>query len=177
MPVLTIGDEFPAYRLTALKGGDLRAMGVAQPDDYFEEITEESHPGKWRVVFFWPKDFTFVCPTEIAAFGRLNGEFEDRDVQILGVSGDNEFCHFQWRAQNEDLKTVPFPMLADTNRDLMVACGVKRADGTAPPDLGERDRTGSERIARNGGLPQAVGCDGDGHSASLSGTASQHHLS
>ena len=100
MPVLTIGDEFPAYRLTALKGGDLRAMGVAQPDDYFEEITEESHPGKWRVVFFWPKDFTFVCPTEIAAFGRLNGEFEDRDVQILGVSGDNEFCHFQWRAQN-----------------------------------------------------------------------------
>ena len=131
MPVLTIGDEFPAYRLTALKGGDLRAMGVAQPDDYFEEITEESHPGKWRDVFFWPKDFTFVCPTEIAAFGRLNGEFEDRDVQILGVSGDNEFCHFQWRAQNEDLKTVPFPMLADTNRDLMVACGVKRADGTA----------------------------------------------
>ena len=107
MPVLTIGDEFPAYRLTALKGGDLRAMGVAQPDDYFEEITEESHPGKWRVVFFWPKDFTFVCPTEIAAFGRLNGEFEDRDVQISESPGDNEFCHFQWRAQNEDLKTRP----------------------------------------------------------------------
>ena len=132
MAVLTIGDQFPAYELTGVVPGKLAEIEANKPEDYFTTVSSEGlDEDTWRVVFFWPKDFTFVCPTEIAAFGRLNGEFEDRDVQILGVSGDNEFCHFQWRAQNEDLKTVPFPMLADTNRDLMVACGVKRADGTA----------------------------------------------
>ena len=71
------------------------------------------------MVFFWPKDFTFVCPTEIAAFGKLNDEFADRDAQVLGVSVDNEFVHFQWRAQHEDLKKLPFPMLSDLKRELV----------------------------------------------------------
>ena len=131
MPVLTIGDEFPAYRLTALKGGDLRAMGVAQPDDYFEEITEESHPGKWRVVFFWPKDFTFVCPTEIAAFGDLYQDFKDRDCEVVGVSVDNEYTHYAWRRSHDKLQDLPFPMASDLNRELTEALGIKRATGEA----------------------------------------------
>ncbi|MCP9624232.1 peroxiredoxin, partial [Nocardia otitidiscaviarum] len=85
----------------------------------------------WRIVFFWPKDFTFVCPTEIAAFGKLNEEFADRDAQVLGVSVDNEFVHFQWRAQHEDLKTLPFPMLSDLKRELSAATGVLNAEGVA----------------------------------------------
>jgi peroxiredoxin (alkyl hydroperoxide reductase subunit C) len=92
MSSLTIGHQFPAYRLTALIGGDLSKVDAQQPGDYFTTISSDDHPGKWRVVFFWPKDFTFVCPTEIATFGKLNDEFEDREAQILGVSIDSESC-------------------------------------------------------------------------------------
>lgn len=131
MTLRTIGDEFPAYNLTAVIGGDLSKVNAQQPDDYFTTVTSDDHPGKWRVIFFWPKDFTFVCPIEIAAFGRLNDEFADRDTQVLGASVDNEFVHFQWRAQHEDLKTLPFPMLSDLKRELAEAAGVLNADGVA----------------------------------------------
>ncbi|MFI9409338.1 peroxiredoxin [Nocardia gamkensis] len=131
MALLTIGDQFPAYNLTAVIGGDLSKVDAQQPDDYFTRITSDDHAGKWRIVFFWPKDFTFVCPTEIAAFGKLNDEFADRDAQVLGASVDNEFVHFQWRAQHEDLKTLPFPMLSDLKRELATATGVLNADGVA----------------------------------------------
>ncbi|MEV4238904.1 peroxiredoxin [Nocardia sp. NPDC049737] len=131
MALLTIGDQFPAYNLTAVIGGDLSKVDAQQPDDYFTRITSDDHAGKWRIVFFWPKDFTFVCPTEIAAFGKLNEEFADRDAQVLGASVDNEFVHFQWRAQHEDLKTLPFPMLSDLKRELATAAGVLNVDGVA----------------------------------------------
>ncbi|MGW5140731.1 peroxiredoxin [Nocardia beijingensis] len=131
MALLTIGDQFPAYNLTAVIGGDLSKVDAQQPDDYFTRITSDDHAGKWRIVFFWPKDFTFVCPTEIAAFGKLNDEFEDRDAVVLGASVDNEFVHFQWRAQHEDLKALPFPMLSDLKRELAAATGVLNADGVA----------------------------------------------
>lgn len=131
MALLTIGDQFPAYNLTAVIGGDLSKVDAQQLDDYFTQITSDDHAGKWRIVFFWPKDFTFVCPTEIAAFGKLNDEFEDRDAQVLGASVDNEFVHFQWRAQHEDLKTLPFPILSDLKRELATATGVLNADGVA----------------------------------------------
>ena len=131
MALLTIGDQFPDFELTALKGGDLREVNANQPEDYFEEINNQSYEGKWRVIFFYPKDFTFVCPTEIAAFGKLNDEFEDRDTQILGGSVDNEFSHFNWRATHPDLKTIPFPMISDIKHDLIKALGVENADGVA----------------------------------------------
>lgn len=131
MALLTIGDQFPAYRLTALIPGDLSAVDAKQPEDYFTTISSDDYAGKWRVIFFWPKDFTFVCPTEIAAFGKLNDEFADRDAQVLGASIDNEFVHFQWRAQHEDLKKLPFPMLADLKREMTEASGVLNSDGVA----------------------------------------------
>jgi len=131
MALLTIGDQFPAYNLTAVIGGDLTKVDAKQPDDYFTQVSSDDYAGKWRIVFFWPKDFTFVCPTEIAAFGKLEEEFADRDAQVLGASVDNEFVHFQWRAQHEDLKTLPFPMLSDLKRELSTATGVLNADGVA----------------------------------------------
>ena len=121
--MLTVGDRFPEYELTACVSLDA--------DNAFETINHKSHQGKWRVVFFWPKDFTFICPTEIAEFGRLNGEFADRDAQVLGVSVDNEFVHYAWRKDHPDLRDLPFPMLSDIKRELTAACGVLGEDGVA----------------------------------------------
>ena len=96
----------------------------------FSEISQASYAGKWLVVFFWPMDFTFVCPTEIAEFGKKNGEFADRDAQVLGLSCDSEFVHLAWRTHHPDLKNLPFPMLADTKRELSTALGIlHREDG------------------------------------------------
>ena len=121
--MLTVGDRFPEYELTACVSLD--------PDSAFETIDHKTYDGKWRVVFFWPKDFTFVCPTEIAEFGRLNEEFADRDAQVLGVSVDSEFVHHAWRKDHPDLRDLPFPMLADVRRELSSALGVLGEDGVA----------------------------------------------
>jgi alkyl hydroperoxide reductase subunit AhpC len=114
--MLTVGDRFPEFRLKAVVSTD--------PDHAFEVLSQDSHPSKWKVVFFWPKDFTFVCPTEIAAFGRLNGEFADRDTQVLGVSTDSEYVHLAWRKDHPDLRDLPFPMVADIKRELSQQCGI-----------------------------------------------------
>ena len=131
MSILTVGDKFPELDLTALKGGDLHEANAQSPEDYFENVTLDKYQGKWKVVFFYPKDFTFVCPTEIAAFGKLDEDFQDRDTQILGGSTDNEFAHFNWRATHPELKTIPFPMFADVRHDLIRALGVENAAGVA----------------------------------------------
>lgn len=114
--MLTVGEKFPAFELTAVVDTDMKKA--------FETITETSYPGKWKVYFFWPKDFTFVCPTEIAAFGKANKDFADRDAQILGVSIDSEFVHHAWRNSHPDLKDLPFPMLSDLKRDLSEQLGI-----------------------------------------------------
>ena len=108
--MLKVGDKFPEFKLKATVSTDVQTA--------FTEITHESHPGKWLLVFFWPKDFTFVCPTEIAEFGKLNQEFADRDAQILGASTDSEFVHLAWRQHKQELEDLPFPMLADIKREL-----------------------------------------------------------
>jgi alkyl hydroperoxide reductase subunit AhpC len=114
--MLTIGDTFPAFTLKAVVSRD--------PKTAFVDLTERSDQGKWKVVFFWPKDFTFVCPTEIAAFGKLAGEFKDRDTVVYGVSTDSEFVHLAWRNNHPDLKDLPIPMVADIKRELSQALGI-----------------------------------------------------
>lgn len=123
--MLTVGDKFPSFDLTAVKGG---AEGLGGPGKSFIQINNESDAGKWKVVFFWPKDFTFICPTEIAAFGKLAGEFADRDTVVYGVSTDSEFVHLNWRVYNEDIKDLPIPMLADIKRELSTALGILDKD-------------------------------------------------
>lgn len=111
-----IGQRFPDFSLTGVVSNDL--------DGAFRPFTHDSFPGKWKVVFFWPKDFTFVCPTEIAAFGRLEKEFQARDAQVLGVSIDSEFVHLAWRREKEELRNLPFPMLSDIKRELSGRLGI-----------------------------------------------------
>ena len=114
--MLTVGDKFPSF--------DLNAVVDIDPAKAFERITDQSNQGKWKIVFFWPKDFTFVCPTEIAAFGKLNGDFNDRDAVVYGASIDSEFVHLAWRQNHTDLKDLPFAMLADIKRELTTALGI-----------------------------------------------------
>jgi alkyl hydroperoxide reductase subunit AhpC len=114
--MLAIGDKFPDFKLKATVSTDQKSA--------FEEITHESYPGRWKVYFFWPKDFTFVCPTEIAGFAKLNKQFQDRDAQVIGGSTDSEFVHLAWRNNHEDLKNLPFPMLADIKRELAEDLGI-----------------------------------------------------
>lgn len=114
--MIGVGEKLPEFSVPATVS---RERGKE-----FTTISDKDYTGKWKVLFFWPKDFSFVCPTEIAAFGRLNKEFADRDAQILGGSTDNEFAHLAWRNDHEDLHDLPFPMLADTNRELTGSIGV-----------------------------------------------------
>ena len=78
--MLGVGDKLPAFNVKATAQLPLKDITI---DNVFIEVNNQSYKGKWLVVFFYPKDFTFVCPTEIAAFGDLNDEFKDRDTQVL----------------------------------------------------------------------------------------------
>ena len=122
--MLGVGEKFPSFKLKATVSTD--------KNNAFKEITDTTYRDKWKVYFFWPKDFTFVCPTEIAAFAKLHRDFQDRDAQILGGSTDSEYVHQAWRQHHEDLKNLPFPMLADIRRDLCEQLGIiDPAEGVA----------------------------------------------
>ncbi len=114
--MLGVGSKFPQFSGKAVITNNVH--------DAFVEISNQSYKGKWLVFFFWPKDFTFVCPTEIAEFGKLNDQFKDRDAQLIGASTDSEFVHLAWRSQKDELKNLPFPMFADVKRDLTQALGI-----------------------------------------------------
>jgi len=114
--MLGIGDKLPEFKATGVVSNDL--------SDAFTEITNETNGDKWQVLFFWPKDFTFICPTEIAEFGELNGEFEAAGAKVLGISTDSEFVHLAWRKDHSDLNNLPFPMVADITRELSEGLGI-----------------------------------------------------
>lgn len=118
---LGVGEQFPQFNLTAVDGKKFADITI---DNVFVNIDNNTYKGKWLVVFFYPKDFTFVCPTEIAAFGDLNEEFADRDTQVLTGSVDSEFVHWAWRKHQPELRDLPFPMLADVKRELSTALGI-----------------------------------------------------
>jgi peroxiredoxin (alkyl hydroperoxide reductase subunit C) len=122
--MLTVREKFPQF--------NLKAVVSLEKGKEFQEIDNNSYEGKWQVVFFWPMDFTFICPTEIAEFGRRNKDFADRDAQVLGVSTDTHFVHLAWRNNHADLKELPFPMLADTKKELSSALGVLHNEEGVP---------------------------------------------
>ena len=102
----TVGDKVTKFAVTGVNPGK---------DDFFT-ITEESFEGKWKVIVYYPKDFTFVCPTEIVAYDKLAQDFADRDAVLLTGSTDNEFCKLAWQAAHEDLKKIKHIQFADTQR-------------------------------------------------------------
>ncbi len=122
--MLGVGKPFPHFNLKAVTGTDLKTA--------FSEVNNDTYKGKWLVAFFYPKDFTFVCPTEIKGFNELNGQFKDRDAQILAFSTDSEFVHLAWKQNNADLKDLKFPMVSDLKRELSQKLGIlDDAEGVA----------------------------------------------
>lgn len=119
--MLTVGDLFPNFDLVAVCGGNVNSLTL---DNAFINVNNNSYQGMWKVVFFYPKDFTFVCPTEISGFARLYDEFRIRKAQIIGCSLDSEYVHLAWRKENIMLHDVPFPIMSDIKRELSFDLGI-----------------------------------------------------
>ena len=102
----TVGNKIEKFAVTGVNPGK---------DDFFT-ITDESFAGKWKVIVYYPKDFTFVCPTEIVAYDKLAGDFKDRDAVLLTGSTDNEFCKLAWQKAHPDLAKITHVQFADTQR-------------------------------------------------------------
>ena len=121
----TVGDKLEPFVITGINPGS----------DQFFDITEKSYSGKWKVIVYYPKSFTFVCPTEIVGYDKLHQDFTDRDTVLLTGSTDNEFCVLAWQAAHEDLKKVKHTQFADTQRgqlSLVEQLGVFYAPAGAP---------------------------------------------
>ena len=108
----TVGDKLEKFLVTGVKPGALA------PEGAFVDITEETWKGRWKVIVYYPKDFTFVCPTEIVAYDKLNKDFADRDAVLLIGSTDNEFVKLAWKNAHEGLKATTSWFFADTHRNL-----------------------------------------------------------
>jgi lipoyl-dependent peroxiredoxin subunit C len=126
----TVGDKLEAFTVTGVKPGfnNHEENGVSA----FEQINEKSFPGKWKIIYFYPKDFTFVCPTEIVGFDKLSKAFAERDAVLLGGSTDNEFSKLGWRREHKDLNKLNHYSFADVTGSLVDQLGVRdKAEGVA----------------------------------------------
>ncbi|MBA3678867.1 peroxiredoxin [Candidatus Saccharibacteria bacterium] len=105
--MLKLNQPAPEFKLPAYQKG--------LKDDY-KEISLKDFKGKWVILFFYPRDFTFVCPTEIKGFAKMCAEFQKIDTEILAASTDSQFSHKAWFER--DLDMVAFPVLSDTSHTL-----------------------------------------------------------
>ena len=121
--MLTVGDKLPALTIPVQQGSALPAG---------ETLDLSDNQGKWKILFYWPKDFTFVCPTEIIGCGDLQRDFEDRDAVLIGASTDTDFVHHAWRKADARLAACDFPWIADNKKELAEALGIlDRDEGVA----------------------------------------------
>lgn len=105
-----LGQKAPVFSGTALNGGDAAKF---TPDNAFKDISLEDYKGKWVIFFFYPLDFTFVCPTELVEFGKAYEEFKSMDTEVVACSTDSQFSHLAWRQNDKTLQNLPYPILAD----------------------------------------------------------------
>ena len=107
--------------LVGKKAPDFDAKAVINGNQIIENFSLSQYKGKYVVLFFYPLDFTFVCPTELLAFQHVLGKFEKRNVQVIGVSVDSEFSHWKWlqTPQNEGgIKGVTYPIVSDISKTI-----------------------------------------------------------
>ena len=142
-----VGQEAPDFTAKACVGNDIvdYTLSKAGWDD-----------DKYTVLFFYPKDFTFVCPTEIIAFSDAVAKFEERNVQVVGVSVDNEHCKYAWKQvpRNEGgLGAIDYPLVADVTREISEDYGVLSDGGVAFRGLFLIDSNGIVRHALVNDMP------------------------
>lgn len=112
-----IGQKAPEWQSAAYVNGEQKTIG------------NKDFEGKWHVIYWYPLDFTFVCPTEIRGFQELLGEFDDDDVAVIGASTDSFFSHKAWFADGKTFnEKITHPVIADTNHSVTRAFGVLNED-------------------------------------------------
>jgi alkyl hydroperoxide reductase subunit AhpC len=127
--MLRVEDKVPPFEVVGVKPGFNTYQ--EKGESAFEILTERSFPGKWKILFFYPKDFTFVCPTELTGFARYAAEFSKRGAVVMGGSTDNEHCKLAWRRESEALNRLPIWQFADAKGSLVDGLGVRSMDGVA----------------------------------------------
>lgn len=126
-----LGDEFPSFKLKAVVGKDVENVGI---DDVFTHIDDSIYKSKnkWLTIFFYPHDFSCLCPSEVAGFNDLYDDFAARNCVLLAVSTDSEFTHWAWRRNQKELNNISIPLLADVCHTLSDTLGVlDKAKGAA----------------------------------------------
>lgn len=116
--ILSVGSKFPDF--------SKKSCVSIEPGKEFENVNSQDHikTGKWMVMFWWPKDFTFVCPTEISTFNERFPDFKSKNTLLVGASTDSEYVHLAWRNQDPNLRDLQFPMIADTSKSLAEELGI-----------------------------------------------------
>ena len=146
--------------LVTREAPDFTAQAV-MPDNSFADLTLSSHRGKNVVLFFYPLDFTFVCPSEIIAFDKALGMFQERGAEVIGVSVDSHFTHLAWKntpVERGGIGQVQFPLVADLSKSISRDYGVLFDESVALRGLFLIDREGVVRHALSrGGADQPVG--------------------
>lgn len=117
----TVGDKFPKFNLLSMCDKPISEINI---ENAFVNIDNSTYAGNWKIIFFYPKDFTFVCPTELAGFGELFDDFYKKNTRILACSVDSEFVHFAWRKNNNLLNNLPYPIMSDVKRELSNKLGI-----------------------------------------------------
>jgi peroxiredoxin (alkyl hydroperoxide reductase subunit C) len=111
----SVGEKFPKFKKQAVLA-----------DNQFGVITSEDHKkeGKWAVYFFYPKDFTFVCPTELVEFNNNHAKFQELNAELYGLSTDTQEVHLAWKANDPRLSNLAYPMIEDTSKSLSKKLGI-----------------------------------------------------
>jgi peroxiredoxin (alkyl hydroperoxide reductase subunit C) len=141
--------------LVTKKAPEFTAQAV-MPNNAIEELSLSSYKGKYVLMFFYPLDFTFVCPSEILAFDRALDEFKKRDCEILGVSVDSQFSHYAWKdtpVQKGGIGNIQFPLVADLDKSISKAYDVLLPDGISLRGLFLIDKEGVVRHQLVNDLP------------------------
>jgi peroxiredoxin (alkyl hydroperoxide reductase subunit C) len=141
--------------LVTKEAPDFTAQAV-MPDNTFSELKLSSYRGKHVILFFYPLDFTFVCPSEIIAFDRALDRFKEKNAEVIGVSVDSHFTHLAWKntpREKGGIGNVQYPMVSDLSKEIARAYGVLLNDSIALRGLFLVDKNGIIRHALVNDLP------------------------
>ncbi len=141
--------------LVTREAPDFKAQAV-MPNNTFQEVSLSERRGKYVLLFFYPLDFTFVCPSEILAFNKALPQFAEKNCDVIGVSVDSQFTHFAWKntpVNQGGIGSIQFPLVADLDKKISENYGVLLSEGISLRGLFLIDKEGIVRHALVNDLP------------------------